>query len=74
MFGGHGLFHEDKMFCIVDSQGKAFLKAHESLNAEYKKAGASKHSKMPYYSVPKEIIDSQKKLVAWAKKSIDTTK
>ena len=26
MFGGHGIFHEDKMFGMVNSEGQAFLK------------------------------------------------
>ena len=26
MFGGIGIFHEGKMFCIVDSKGQCFLK------------------------------------------------
>ena len=29
MFGGHGIFHEGKMFCIVDSKGNSFMKVDE---------------------------------------------
>ena len=28
MFGGHGIFCDEKMFCIVDSKGQTFLKCN----------------------------------------------
>ena len=69
MFGGHGIFHEGKMFGMVDSKGNISLKVDEKLEKEYLSLGSVKHGKMPYYSVPADILDSEK-FVHWAKKSI----
>lgn len=42
MFGGHGIFHEGKMFGMVDSNGQGFLKANERNKAEFEENGAKK--------------------------------
>jgi DNA transformation protein len=72
MFGGHGIFHNNKMFGIVDSKGKYFLKADDSNKAMFEANNADKHSKMPYYSIPDEVMNNQEKLIEWVKKSINT--
>ncbi|MEQ6166859.1 MULTISPECIES: TfoX/Sxy family protein [unclassified Ekhidna] len=69
MFGGHGIFQEGKMFGMVDSKGKISLKVDEALEKEYLSIGGTKHGKMPYYSVPDDILNSEE-FVHWAKKSI----
>ena len=74
MFGGHGIFHENKMFGLIDSKGIVFFKANESSAGDYLDAGSHKHSKMPYYSVPNNIFNDFDKLDAWAKKSIEISK
>jgi len=74
MFGGHGIFHNDKMFGIVDSKGQYFLKADDTNKSIFEAHNAEKHSKMPYFSIPDEVMTNQEKLVEWAKKSIKTTK
>ena len=35
MFGGHGIFHNGKMFGMVDSKGNCALKADGTLEKEY---------------------------------------
>ncbi len=70
MFGGHGFFHDGQMFGMVDSKGNVALKATGDLEQEYIKKGSSKHGKMPYYSLPEEIFNSED-LISWVKKSID---
>ena len=70
MFGGHGIFHDGKMFGIVDSKGNFALKVDESLEKEYLKMESIKHGKMPYYSVPEEIFNSEG-LIEWVKKSME---
>ena len=74
MFGGHGLFHESTMFGIVDSKGQCFVKVNEALKSTLVKAGASQHSKMPYYSIPESILEDQKELVDLVNKIIAHTK
>lgn len=74
MFGGHGIFHESKMFGIIDSKGTAFLKADNTSREIYEEKGADKHGKMPYYSIPEAILNNQDILMQWAKKSIEISK
>ncbi|WP_420317940.1 TfoX/Sxy family protein [Ekhidna sp.] len=69
MFGGHGIFHDGKMFGMVDPKGKAALKVDEKLEKEYLEMGSTKHGKMPYYSIPDNILNSDE-FVEWARKSI----
>jgi DNA transformation protein len=74
MFGGHGIFHEGKMFGIIDSKGKAFLKADAGNRSDYEEKGAEKHGRMPYFSVPNDILDQPEILIKWAAKSIEISK
>jgi len=73
MFGGHGIFHEGKMFAIVDSKGQAFMKVDDSNRADFEEMNAQQHSKMPYFSIPMEIFNDYDILIAWARKSIAVT-
>lgn len=74
MFGGHGVFHEGKMFGIVDSKGSSYFKVNSSNKTDYEQLGASQHSRMPYFSIPKQLFDNQEELIIWAKKSISASK
>ena len=71
MFGGFGIFCQNKMFCMVDSSGKSFLKADNKLKSLFEDMGAEKHNRMPYYSLPEAISKDPEKLRSWAKKSIE---
>lgn len=73
MFGGYGFFHEGKMFGMVDSKGNVALKATDELAQEYLQMGSSKHGKMPYYTLPNNIFQSDD-LIAWVKRSIINSK
>lgn len=74
MFGGHGIFHDGKMFGMIDSKGQSFLKADDSIKADFEAKGANQHSRMPYFSIPQDILENQNELVNWAKKSIEISK
>ena len=74
MFGGHGIFHNGKMFGIIDSKGNAFLKADESNKDVFDKAGSTKHGRMPYYTIPQEVFNDIDQLTEWAQKSIAIAK
>ncbi|WP_190810455.1 TfoX/Sxy family protein [Flagellimonas sp. S3867] len=74
MFGGHGIFHEGKMFGIIDSKGVAYLKSDASLSKFFESSGSHKHGKMPYYSIPETVLGDNKLLVEWAGKSIKISK
>ncbi len=71
MFGGNGIFFAGKMFAMVNAKGDCFLKADPSLLAEFATMGSVKHSRMPYGSVPEQILFEEESLIEWARKSID---
>ncbi|MFT5885102.1 MAG: DNA transformation protein [Arcticibacterium sp.] len=70
MFGGHGIFCNGKMFGMVDSKAHPYLKFNESNKALFEKYGAKFHSKMPYSSIPPEVMKDLDKLLEWAQTSI----
>ena len=74
MFGGYGVFHDDKMFGLITAKGQRYFKATESTVSDYTDKGSEKHSRMPYYSIPEDIMEDDKLLITWAKKSIIVSK
>ena len=73
MFGGHEIFHEGKVFGIIDSKGRAFIKADDDIKQEMIKLGSEQHSRMLYYSISEEAF-KENKINALAKKSIAISK
>lgn len=71
MFGGVGVFAADKMFLIVDSHGTVFLKADDTGSAEFEKAGGEKHGRMPYWTVPTDVLSNPDTLLTWAGRARD---
>ncbi|MEP5614282.1 MAG: TfoX/Sxy family protein [Cyclobacteriaceae bacterium] len=74
MFGGHGIFHDGRMFGIVDSKGQAYLKSNDETAPKFLELGSIQHGKMPYHSVPDEILNSTAGLLDLAKTSIEISK
>ena len=74
MFGGHGVFEEDTMFALIDSQGGIFFKADDTNVQLFETAGSEKHGRMPYYQVPRDVLADDKVLLEWARSSISVSK
>lgn len=74
MFGGYGIFHEGKMFGMVDSKGNIFLKADEHTQPDFEAKGAQKHSRMPYFTLPEEVMEEAEALIGWVEKAIEVSK
>ncbi len=74
MFGGHGIFHDSKMFGLIDSKGQCFIKADASTIRYFESTGASKHSKMPYYNIPVSLLDDLDTLHKVVKEAIAISK
>jgi DNA transformation protein len=74
MFGGHGIFHNSKMFGLIDSKGISFLKADETHKPDYLAKGSHQHSRMPYYSIPDDVLLNDDELVKWVEKSMALSK
>jgi len=74
MFGGYGVFEEDKMFALIDSNGRVFFKVDETNQARFQQAGSEKHARMPYFSVPEGVLGDDDLLEEWARLSIMISK
>ena len=74
MFGGYGIFEQDKMFGLIDSQGVVYFKIDESNLAKFEEAASAKHAQMPYYSVPEDVLNNDTLLEEWAGISIMISK
>ncbi len=74
MFGGFGIFHKEKMFALLDSEGQCFLKANETNKSDFEEKDSFQHIRMPYFSIPDEVIDNREILIEWAKRSIAISK
>ncbi len=70
MFGGYGVFENGVMFALITPEGTVHFKVNESNLERFEKAGSQKHGRMPYYSVPDEILQNQNSLYDWAILSI----
>ena len=74
MFGGHGVFHDEKMFAIVDSKGIVHFRTDSSSYKKYEDRGSEKHGRMPYHSVPEKILGNPETLKEWAGEAIKLSK
>ena len=74
MFGGYGIFHEGKMFALVNSSGQVYLKSDDTIMSKFDQVGAQSHGKMPYFSIPESVFNDPEILVNWAQESIDISK
>ena len=71
MFGGYGVFESGVMFALVSSEGGVYLKVTDINREQFEKAGSQKFGRMPYFSIPHEILDDNSSLCKWAKSSIE---
>ena len=69
MFGGAGVFVDGSMFALIDSDARLHLKADDTNRADFERSGAAKHSRMPYWSVPAEVLADDTTLLEWAGRS-----
>lgn len=69
MFGGAGVFVDGSMFALIDSDARLHLKVDDSNRAQFEAAGSEKHGRMPYYSVPADVLEDDAVLLEWARGS-----
>ncbi len=74
MFGGHGVFESDVMFALIDSTGTPFLRADDATSPEFEAAGAHRHGRMPYWTIPASVLRDERALVAWADRSLSVAR
>jgi DNA transformation protein len=74
MFGGHGIFHEGKMFGLINAKGYKMLKASGDFAEELIELGSEKLGKMPYYAIPTSVLENHDELLLWVHKAIEKSK
>lgn len=73
MFGGHGIFHDGKMFGMISAKGMAFLRTNDSNRDQYLSKGSEQHSRMPYHTIPDDVLNGDD-LLEWTKQAIGISK
>ncbi len=74
MFGGFGLYQDEKFFGII-SGGALYFKTNDKTRADHEGRGSqpfqpsAKQTLKNYYEVPSEILDDSHELVVWAEKA-----
>lgn len=71
MFGGYGIFHDGKMFGLVTSKAEFFLKVDDTNSKRFEKAKSPRHGKMPYFRVPKKVLQNDKEFINWVKSAVE---
>lgn len=69
MFGGYGLFSDDVMFAIIDSNGTAYLRVDATTRPLYEQAGSTHHGAMPYWQIP-TAVRHHPELLVWARTAL----
>lgn len=77
MFGGYGLYQDDRFFGILMA-GRLYFRTDEQTRAAYVKRGmgpfiyekARRTTTINYFEVPPEILEDRDELVRWAKRAI----
>ena len=76
MFGGHGVFHDGRMFGLVigdrlylkvDAQSVAFFDARQLAPFEYLRLG--KTARLSYYEAPPELFEDRDEAAVWARRA-----
>ena len=78
MFGGIGIFSEQIMFSMIydgvlylrSTEDIATLFSYDSVQFQHPSSG----SKMPYWSVPEEIINNETEFIDWAESAFNLAK
>ena len=74
MFGGYGVFESGVMFVLIDPSGTPCLRASDETRRRYTDAGGAKHGKMPYWSIPDDVLADEAVLLQWASEALDVAR
>jgi DNA transformation protein len=78
MFGGIGIFSKKNMFSLI-YDGVLYFRSNEDIASNYSTDSVqfqhpSRDSKMPYWSVPEQVLNDKAKLSDWATKAFTLAK
>ncbi len=77
MFGGYGIYQEDRMFAIVVND-QLYFKVGDKNRKDYQKLGSKpftyrsrgKTVTMSYWEVPADVLDDRREIALWAEKAL----
>jgi DNA transformation protein and related proteins len=77
MFGGIGLYQDERFFGIITSADTLYFKVNDANRGDYEARGMSpfrppsnRQISMSYYEVPADTLEDSDECVAWARKSV----
>ncbi len=70
MFGGVGLFTEDRMFAKISGGGVLAFKADDGNRQGFIDAGMTRSGKMPYYEASAEQLEDDAQLIEAARSAV----
>ncbi len=76
MFGGYGIYYQDLFFAII-SNSRLYFKTNPTIAKQYQDYGMEPFQPNPkqklknYYEVPEEILEDKRKLIQWARRSVE---
>lgn len=77
MFGGIGLYQDERFFGIITSTDTLYFKVNDANRGDYEARGMSpfcppsnRRISMSYYEVPADTLEDSDECVAWARKSV----
>ena len=76
MFGGHGLYHDDAFFGILD-KGRFYLRTMPKTRPEFESRGmkpfrpSARQTLKSYYEVPAEVLEDRDLCRTWASRAWD---
>ena len=83
MFGGASIYSDDVVFCMITREGVPHFRIGPGNLQDFKdedqvpfapKTKSKKLQPMPYYTVPSELWEDQRKLEVWVGKAISEAK
>ena len=74
MFGGYGISEEGVMFGLIDSAGIPHLRVDESTEPDFEAAGSTRHSRMPYWSIPPDVLAEPEALLEWGSRALEVAR
>jgi len=79
MFGGFGLYANERFFGII-YDNRLYFRTSEETRSDYTQAGMTifrpndQQSLKNYYEVPPAVFEDKESLVIWARKAINSAK
>ena len=71
MFGGVGLYADDRMFALISSADTLYFKVDEGNLDRFERAGAEQFHNMPYYALPADALEDPDGLAEWVESSVE---